>query len=213
MDPLTAFNLVSGIIQLIDFSSRVILKGKEVYENGASHEYEALQIMTAYLTSLRKDLQVPSDVQNFRADLTPDEKTITELADKCGDTAFQLTRKLQDLKVEGPHRKLQVVTKTIKAHWRKRELQEMQERLNGYRNALDTQVLINIRSVEPHLGLGLYSSILLIKLIIVANILCRAFIVLSSEINYADYHKGSAWILNLCGKTAHSRGWIRRLRH
>lgn len=148
MDPLTAFSLACGVIQVVDFSAKVAVKCKEIYDDGALHEYRDLEDLTVHLTDLQVGLRLPSEALAAQDSPVSHEKDLSELAKACSETADQLVKKLRALRIEGPHKKKrQAIRKTFKAIWEKREIQDIQKQLNGYRNALDTQILIDLRFV------------------------------------------------------------------
>ncbi len=107
MDPLTAFSLVCGIVQLVDFSTEVVEKCRELCKDGTSSENKDLEEMATQLTGLYTNL-----------DLTTQEDTeeLLDLGSKCSQTAQELVTALQKLKVDGPQRKPQVFGKAIQGY-------------------------------------------------------------------------------------------------
>ena len=147
MDPITAFSLACGVIQVVDFSIKTVIKCKEVYKEGALSAYQELEDLTQNLVDVRSKLDLPSANQSAGGVDTPNEQTLLELARQCSATADQLVEKFCSLKIEGPHKKRQAILKTVQLLWDKSEIQELQKRLDGYRDALDTEILINLRYV------------------------------------------------------------------
>ncbi len=145
MDLLTAFSLACGVIQVVDFSIETLIKCKEIYREGSLLKYEELEELTKNLIDVRAKLDLPSANQSVGGFNKPDEQSLLDLARQCSATADQLVEKLHSLKIEGPQKKGQAILKTVKLLWEKGEIQKIQKRLNGYRNALDTQILINLR--------------------------------------------------------------------
>lgn len=145
MDPLTAFGLACGVIQVVDFGTKTLITCKEIYKGGSSSEYQELEDLTKNLVDVRSELDLPSVHQSGGSFDKTDERSLLELASRCSATADQLIEKLHSLKIEGPHKKRQAVLKTGKLLWEKSEIHEIQKRLDGYRDALDTEILINLR--------------------------------------------------------------------
>ena len=145
MDPLTAFSLACGVIQVVDFSLKALTKFKEIHDHGALSEYQDLEEITQHLTNLQTDLSLP---QSSGITQAPYDRGLVELATRCSATAAQLIAKLHKLRIEGPHKKRQAIVKTVKAFREKREIQDIQKRLDGYRNSLDSRILINLRFVR-----------------------------------------------------------------
>ena len=141
MDPITAFSLVCGIIQLVDFSSEVMKKCRELYKDGASSENKDLEEMATHLTSLCTNLDLTTQ---------EDMEELLDLGSKCSQTAQELAAALQKLKVDGPQRKRQVFGKAIKAIGMKNALKDIQKRLGDYQKLLDSRILVDLRFVHHH---------------------------------------------------------------
>ena len=144
MDPLTAFSLACGVIQVVDFSIKVLAKCKEIHDHGALSEHQEVEEITKHLTDLRIDV---SPSQGSGTTQTPYERDLLELAKTCSATAEQLVAKFQTLKVEGPHKKRQAIFKGVKALRERKEIHNIEKRLDGYRSVLDTKILVNLRFV------------------------------------------------------------------
>lgn len=59
MDPLTAFSLACGVIQVVDFSIKVLAKCKEIHDHGALSEHQEVEEITKHLADLRTDISPP----------------------------------------------------------------------------------------------------------------------------------------------------------
>lgn len=57
MDPLSAFTLVCGIIQVVDFSAKLISTAQEVYEQGSTKAIKELAEQTSHMDQVLSDLQ------------------------------------------------------------------------------------------------------------------------------------------------------------
>ena len=159
MDPLTAFSLACGGIQVAYFSNKVLSKWKELdQERSLSEyqeldqerslsEYQELEDLTNHLVDVLDRLKLTTVKQNAGKLGTAEDQSLLKVADQCSTTAEYLIKKFRSLKIEGPHKKRQAVLKTIKLLWEKGELQDIVRRLDGYRRVLDTQILIHLRYV------------------------------------------------------------------
>lgn len=58
MDPLTAFSLACGVIQVVDFSTKTVAKCVEIYKEGSSSEYRDLEDLTKHLVEARAKLDL-----------------------------------------------------------------------------------------------------------------------------------------------------------
>ncbi len=143
MESLAAFSLACGVIQIVDFSTKALTKCKEIYDHGALSEYHDVEEISNHLTGLQKDLRISSP----RGTEIPSDKSLLDLVTKCSATAAQLVTKLRDLRIDGPRKKRDAFKKTVKYIWGRKDIQDIQKRLDSYRNALDTHILIDLRFV------------------------------------------------------------------
>ncbi len=144
MDPLTAFSIACGVIQIVDFSSKALTKCKEIYDHGAISGYQDVEEISNHLTNLQKDLYLPGSRETER----PSDIDLLDLATKCSTTATHLVTNLRDLRLDGPRRERDALRMTVKHFREKKDIQDIQKRLDSYRNALNTHILINLRFVR-----------------------------------------------------------------
>ena len=121
MDPYAAFSLVCGIIQLVDFSTKVVNKCHELYRDGVSSENKEAEEMANHLTDLRAKLDFPDEGV---------DKDLLYLGSKCSSTAKELVAELDKLRVIGPHRKRQVARKALKIMLKGSPIDRIQKRLD-----------------------------------------------------------------------------------
>lgn len=149
MDPLSAFALACGVIQVVDFGLKVVVKCRELYKDGASSENKEISTMARHLKCLTVDLKLPDTVQTpgSVAHVYNDEGELPGLAQKCSETADELIGELDKLSIRGPRKRRDAIRKAIKASWGKNTVGDIQRRLEAHRELLDTSVLINLRFV------------------------------------------------------------------
>ena len=110
MDPLTTFSLVCGVIQVVDFTTKALLKCKELYQEGSSSEYQELEDLTNHLVQVCNKLELPTVEQNAESPGAPDDQSLLEVAGKCSSMADDLVKKFHSLKIEGRHKKRQALS-------------------------------------------------------------------------------------------------------
>lgn len=147
MDPLTAFSLVCGVIQVVDFSIKTLSKCKEIYHEGSLSQYQELEDLTKHLVDVREKLELPAANKSIERSAASDEQSLLEVADQCSETADRLVEQLHSLKIEAPRKRRQAILKTVKVLWEKHRIQDIQKRLDDHRNVLNTEILINLRYV------------------------------------------------------------------
>lgn len=149
MDPLTAFSLACGVIQVVDFGIKVVVKCRQIYKDGATSGNKEIESMAEHLTGLAADLKLPSTIQNPRSanQVYHDDQELLELAGQCSETATELINELQKLSIQGRQRKRDAFRMAVKVVWRKGAIENIQKSLECYRRTLDTRILISLRSV------------------------------------------------------------------
>ena len=149
MDPLTAFSLTCGVIQVVDFSTKVVVKCRQIYKYGATFENEEIESMAGHLTALATELKLPNTIQNPGSanQQYRDDQELLKLAERCSETATELISELQKLSIQGRQRKRDAFRMAVKVVWKKDATENIQKRLEWYRRTLDTQILVTLRSV------------------------------------------------------------------
>lgn len=149
MDPLTAFVLACGVIQVVDFSTKIVVKCREIYKDGASSENKEIESLAKHLIDVYMELDAANAVvkPGPTLQLHRDDQDLQNLAQQCSETAKELIAQLQKLKVQGQPRKRDVLRKTVKVVWKKSAIEDIERRLEHYRRTLDTRILINLRFV------------------------------------------------------------------
>lgn len=127
MDPLTAFSLASGVIQVIDFRTKVLSQCRKIYKNGSLSENESIESMAEYPTTLAAQMQLIIESR------------------KCSEEVKELVGELQSLSTGS---RWKAVSSTYRSIKKKRMIERMQRQLDEYRKILDTKVLADRRSVR-----------------------------------------------------------------
>ncbi len=151
MDPLTAFSLACGVFQVVDFSTKIVSKCREMYKHGVSSENKEIESMAKHLRDLATELKLPNTIQSPGSappQLFQDDQELLKLAEQCSETATKLIEEIQKLRIQGQHRKRDAFRKAIKTMWKNDTIQDIQRSLERYRKTLDTRILITLRSVR-----------------------------------------------------------------
>jgi len=144
MDPITAFSLACGVIQVIDFSAKVLSQCREIYKNGSLSENESIESMTEHLTTLRADLQPTASSTGAQ---TAGDKDLIQLSKQCSDMAKELVAEQQPVKAGSIGSRWKAVSVTFRSLKKKSTIERMQRQLDEYRKILDTKVLADLRLV------------------------------------------------------------------
>ncbi|PMD45669.1 hypothetical protein L207DRAFT_452788 [Hyaloscypha variabilis F] len=146
LDPMSAVSLAGNIIQFIDFSCKIVSKGRRIYlsRDGALPKNLELEIITNDLSRLAKSLR--NDKASIDT-LTDDEKMVRTMSDDCTKIAEELLRRLEKLKVKSDvtQRGWKSARQALKSVWSGRELEEMSERLSALRNQIQFGILVSMK--------------------------------------------------------------------
>ena len=139
MESLAAFTLACGVIQVVDFSTKVAKKCHELYKDGVTSENRDIEEMAKHLTDLCNNLGLK------------DQGGVDDILDlglKCSSTAQTLIEELEKLKVNGPHRKWQAVRTALETRSKRKVIDNIQKQLENYQKLLDSTILVDLRFVH-----------------------------------------------------------------
>ena len=141
MDPLTALGLASNVIQVVDFSIRLVSKGVEIYKDGSLAENDDAEEITQSLKGLNGKLQRSIQDSKCGGPLSEEDQSLMGLCANCESIANQLLTRLGQIKVTGKHRKWKSVRQALK----KDEVEELARRLGMYRSEINLNVTVSLR--------------------------------------------------------------------
>ncbi|KAL8838532.1 MAG: hypothetical protein Q9170_002112 [Blastenia crenularia] len=140
MDPVTAFSLAAGVLQVIDVGFKAVKTCREFYKDGSLAEFRGVEEVTEALVKgsdrLNADISQSATPQSAGDD-------ILELSNKCSKLARDLLEELGKLRPEREGVR-EALTKGFRALRRKALLKEKQELLEKYRRILDTRILVRL---------------------------------------------------------------------
>jgi len=147
MEPLSALNLASSIIQLVDFGLRVISKGNQIYHSGDGvlSENHDLEVVTNDLLVLQTRLQCSLRPQGWHAPLSDEDQALDQLSRTSNELATKLLERLNMAKAQGRFRRWKSFRQALKSVWSKKEVDDMARRLEMLRNALNSRMLMSMR--------------------------------------------------------------------
>ncbi|KAF2636449.1 hypothetical protein P280DRAFT_435165 [Massarina eburnea CBS 473.64] len=149
MDPLTALGACSSILQIVDFSCKILSKGNQLCTSltGALPENAQLEKVTVHLHGMVGHLQQQP----------PGQGHMKEMITMCIENANDLISVLDGLKVKGNARKWKSWRQAIKSVWRKERLEEMLARLQLIRDEIEFGIILDLR--EDIISLSAQQSI------------------------------------------------------
>lgn len=141
MDPISAVSLAGTVVQLVDFSIKIVSKSSELYRSGSDGpvENQSIDKATKDLTKLNDQLK----------DSSVSDSDLLELCKACGDAADELLTALSKVKVDGKGRTWQSFRKALRSIWSKEEIQELEKRLARFRDELNLRLTAGLRYTFP----------------------------------------------------------------
>ncbi|KUJ12838.1 uncharacterized protein LY89DRAFT_699451 [Mollisia scopiformis] len=139
MDPLTALGLASNIIQLIQFTSDLVSKGREIYNSADGSLVENLELET-----------IAQSLQNLSIDILPShssrtDKQLVDLCKKCNEISQELVKAITAVKANGPDKKWDSFRQALSSVWNQKAIDALSARMERYRSQLDTTLLVSLR--------------------------------------------------------------------
>jgi len=170
MDPVTAFSIACGTIQVVDFAFKITRKVWMIVQSssGTSTEYEELEAATSTLQDLMKALKTQNEPTTLRhtarAMQDPGDVVISsstaqamrQIASQCDETARKLIELLSEIKVDPTKYKSTSLRtlKTIKAIPKFYKISKLESQLVGYREKLEEHIILDLRQTSRALLSG-----------------------------------------------------------
>ncbi|KAF2730953.1 hypothetical protein EJ04DRAFT_579444 [Polyplosphaeria fusca] len=145
MDPLSALGIASNIIQIVDFSSRIISRGHEIYTSadGQVKDHAILDDAAKNLAELYRDLQVYGKTDSHKA--TNADKQLVTLRKECESIVKSLRQALSKARLKSSSRKWQSIYQALRSVWNEKEISALATQLENVRRQIDTALLVSLR--------------------------------------------------------------------
>ena len=153
MDPLTAISLMSAIVQFVDFSSKLIAEGHQIYQSieGASRANLHTESITNHINSLNTHLLQPVRRYSQTGVSSESENALRDLATECRAVATVLLILLNELKVDkhsqGAQRKWETFRKAvlIQNPKNKDKIKSLEEALGNFQKQINLHLVTMIK--------------------------------------------------------------------
>jgi hypothetical protein len=159
MDPLNALSVASCVVQLVDFSAKIVQTGKEIYQStdGASKANAFLEDATSNLAELSAEIVsvLESDVRDLPGYL-PDakwgkqraEQQLVKLAEESRTIAAILQSKLDQLKRLDGGGRWSAIQQGFRTVFAQKAILALAGQLELLRKQIDTALLVSLRCVQ-----------------------------------------------------------------
>ncbi|KAF2262909.1 hypothetical protein CC78DRAFT_618133 [Lojkania enalia] len=143
MEPLTVFSFVVNVVQLVDFTVRLLKEANEIYHSGTGHSAEQVELkkVAEDLSRLCDNVpSIPADEQDHV--LGQLGREISEIATLIKKEAKDLITAIQKLKLKyGSSRHWGSFRQALATIWHRKEIDKMHNRLKGLRNDLQANMI------------------------------------------------------------------------
>ncbi|KAL8877344.1 MAG: hypothetical protein Q9198_004623 [Flavoplaca austrocitrina] len=139
IDPVSAFSLAAGVLQVVDVSLRAISACREIHKDGSLAQHRDSQEITQQLletTHLLENCQI-----NVSASAAKHSNDVVDVSKKCSETAKEILTELNKLQRDPKGGFRDSVAKGLRSLRKKQFLMETQAKLDSYREILNTRIL------------------------------------------------------------------------
>ncbi|KAH7092091.1 hypothetical protein FB567DRAFT_576556 [Paraphoma chrysanthemicola] len=148
LDPLTAMGVAGNVVQFVDFACTVVSKTRKIYRTGVglSEDHLTLKIIGEDLVHISQRLGQPlAPLSSPSNQLSDAEEALEKINKACAEEADKLLVALNRLKRTGSDKYWNSFKAALRTIWNQDEIDGMVKRLENFRNALDTHILIALR--------------------------------------------------------------------
>ena len=145
MEPLTCLGLAENIVQFVDFSWRIWMESRDIYEsaNGASEENDIYEMTTKDLMELDDAL-----IASAAPGAVPDQ--LRQLASRCREVASELFDLLEKIKVKGSQTRWKTFVAAARIVWKKEQINDLNVRMERLRDEMHFRLQWMFRWVTVH---------------------------------------------------------------
>jgi len=146
MEPLSALSVACAVIQFVDFGSKLVGTGLEVYKSrdGAPEEFVEIEALAAHAEQL--STRLASSNRNGMDLCARDEGKLRELAARSEELAHEIVTILFRLRGQ-PHHTWSAVRTAVKLKWNESRVKSLQARLDAVKSEIWLQLLCMMRCV------------------------------------------------------------------
>ena len=146
MEPASAFAIACGVIQVVDFALKTTSEARKII--GESSIRSDLEHASQELNGACNDLDRSLSAIDTTQMTNSAERELTKVCFNCRVAAMRLQQEVLkgaiESGVKGVRRTFKAISKSIKANWNARKLDELEKEFEAYRKALNTRVLVQL---------------------------------------------------------------------
>lgn len=140
LDPINAISLASSIVQFVQFGTKLVLEGLELYQSN-----DGALARNSELQAIVKDINQRSEIFINTPQPSEDEVAMQKLAESSKKIADELLEQLSSLRTPESHKRLQSSRKALAAAWKKDRIADLERRLCRLQNQIDQRLVFMMR--------------------------------------------------------------------
>lgn len=149
MEPVAALSLACNILQVVEFSTKVLSKSRQLRQSfsGILPENIELEQVVSHQRDLvqRLQKQASTTTANVQGQTYGGATSLASLAKLCIETTNELLDVLERLKVRGNRTRWKSFRQAVKSLWKKEKVEEVLGRLQLIRDEIEFGVVMDLR--------------------------------------------------------------------
>jgi hypothetical protein len=148
MDPASALGVAAAVVQFVQYGGSLVSKARQIHERGALLDYIDCQNATLRLTELTNSINASLSI--CKTDSIPSDATALEvICQNCLGLSEELLSRLRSLSIDenSKRRRWKSFRQALKAVSSKEGVDSLARRITGYRDELNSHILVWIRYV------------------------------------------------------------------
>lgn len=141
LDPISAIGLASSIVQFVQFGTKLVLEGLELYQSN-----DGALARNSELEAIVKDINQRSEILTNTSQPSEDDVAMQKLAESSRKIADELLKQLSSLRTPESHKRLQSSRKAMAAAWKKDRIADLERRLCRLQNQINQRLVFMMRS-------------------------------------------------------------------
>ncbi|KAI4701438.1 hypothetical protein J4E81_003178 [Alternaria sp. BMP 2799] len=146
MEAIAGLSLAANILQVIDFTAKVLSTGNQIRQSGSTIQNSELERVVEDFTTLNERITSwarPNPASS--GPLAQDSQALEDLAAECTKIAQELIAKLESLRCSKDAAKYKTILSALKASWNAKTIEDIKSRLQTMRDELQFRILVSIR--------------------------------------------------------------------
>ncbi|KAI4921490.1 hypothetical protein J4E85_008835 [Alternaria conjuncta] len=146
MEAIAGLSLAANILQVIDFTSKVLSTGNQIRQSGSTVQNLDLERVVEDFTALNERITScarPNPASS--GPLAQDSQALEDLAAECTKIAQELIATLESLQCSKDAARYKTILSALKASWKAKKIEDIKSRLQMMRDELQFRILVSIR--------------------------------------------------------------------